>query len=102
LNYRKNNPDKYYQIRTPEYNRDIQLKTVYGIGLAEFRALVAAQGGRCAICPSEGPLCVDHDHDPPYAIRGLLCQKCNRGLGHFNDSSAALDRAAAYLRKQGK
>lgn len=40
--------------------------------------------------------CVDHFHDNG-AIRGLICAKCNRGLGLFDDSPTLLLAAAQYL-----
>lgn len=54
----------------------------YGITATQFDALVAAQGGCCAICkeqPKRG-LVVDHSHTEKH-VRGLLCDTCNRGLG---------------------
>jgi hypothetical protein len=57
------------------------------------------QGGVCAICeefPIGRELAVDHDHTTR-AVRGLLCMRCNTGLGHFHDSIEILDRAIEYL-----
>jgi hypothetical protein len=101
INYRKNNPERYLQIRTPEYNRDRQLKTNYGLTLDDFRQMSVKQAGRCAVCGEERQLCVDHDHRSG-AVRALLCQKCNRGLGHFDDNPALLECAAAYLKANQK
>jgi hypothetical protein len=68
----------------------------YGITWGEFDRLVIAQHGRCAICDTELTLPqVDHEHGGD--VRGLLCAKCNKGLGNFLDSPAALRAAAAYL-----
>ena len=55
----------------------------------------------CALCgrPFSTPLrkCVDHDHKTG-AIRGILCNLCNRALGQFGDSVECLQKAIDYLR----
>lgn len=50
----------------------------------------------CMICGSDKRLCIDHDHDTK-AIRGVLCSKCNAGLGMFRDNQEFLRKAAEYL-----
>jgi hypothetical protein len=79
------------------YNTEGHRRWTYGLGPADFDALIVLQRGRCPIC--EEPLVkpvIDHDHRSG-AVRGLLCGACNRGLGHFQDAPDLCDRAALYL-----
>jgi hypothetical protein len=75
-----------------------ELRRRYGMSPAEYAALLAKQGGACAICRkrSKGRLCVDHCHLTG-TVRGLLCRKCNTALGYLNDDQASLVAALAYL-----
>jgi hypothetical protein len=50
----------------------------------------------CTICGDEGDLVVDHDHQEN-KIRGILCNRCNKGLGLFRDSPELLEFARIYL-----
>lgn len=56
--------------------------------------------GPCSLCgqPSTNGkrLAVDHCHESG-RVRGLLCDRCNRGLGYFRDQPDLLRLAAAYL-----
>lgn len=67
-----------------------------------YQELMESQDGKCAICggvnPSGNGLPADHDHDTN-ELRGLLCTKCNVGLGWLERN---LDNAVAYLRLHGK
>lgn len=78
--------------------REYHLRRRYGITSADVDALVAAQGGLCALCRERAPEHVDHDHVTG-AVRGVLCSCCNQGLGNFRDSVAALRRAITYLER---
>lgn len=75
---------------------------------AEFNELWSVQSGQCAICSVEllprgrqpNAVAVDHNHDTG-AVRGLLCQACNRGIGLFYDSPSILQSAVKYLEERG-
>lgn len=85
-----------------EASRRNHLRRKYGITLEEWDALLAKQGGGCAVCgaphdPNGGRLHVDHCHDTG-RVRGLLCMVCNRLVGAAKDDPERLEKAAAYLR----
>lgn len=110
-----------YEMRRRDQNPDValnaHLKRKFGITLADYTALLIAQGGVCAICgqpptvalgiPSRRQgravrprLVVDHNHETG-AVRGLLCSPCNRGIGFLGDTSAGVRAALAYLEREG-
>lgn len=82
----------------PERRRHISRKHIYGISEAEYKKLLTQQKSVCKICKKKDHrhLGVDHDHKTG-KIRGLLCQKCNAGLGMFLDNVFSLKRAIKYL-----
>lgn len=94
--YRASNKD-----RLAKYDRQYQIKRKYSITLEEYNQILDEQNGVCAICKKEGApyLHVDHAHDTG-VIRGLLCRKCNSGLGFFNDDMDLLQKAAEYLTRR--
>jgi len=67
----------------------------HDIGDDELRELKRTTH-ECVICGKTEPLVVDHDHLTG-KVRGLLCNHCNRGLGHFRDNPLLLEFAAQYL-----
>lgn len=76
----------------------------YGVTIPEYKAMLAAQDGCCAICKKSQDgkaLAIDHDHFTG-TIRELLCDLCNRGLGMFRDNQAALVEAVEYLQKHAE
>ncbi len=86
-----------WREKSPDYMRGY----LYGLEPGQFDAMLAAQGGGCAIChepaSSDGRgLHVDHDHETG-RVRGLLCNSCNHGLGKFRDDPALLRAAIKYL-----
>lgn len=88
----------------PGWCREYHLRKKYGLTAAEWNALFDAQGRCCAICgDSEDTHAkgwhVDHDH-ATNKVRGILCGRCNAGLGFFVDDDTRLVRAIEYLRKR--
>ena len=87
------NPPKYR-----EKSRKHHLSTRYGISEIQYENMFKNQTGVCLICKlsSTKQLVVDHDHKTG-VVRGLLCGKCNLGLGMFYDRKELLIAAASYL-----
>jgi Recombination endonuclease VII len=72
-----------------------------GATLSDYYAMFLLQEGRCRICGhspegDESPLSVDHVHEHG-GLRGLLCGRCNCGIGYFRDDPDLLRSAASYL-----
>src|SRR5437879_6389950 len=102
LKWQRENREQYLQ-RLREYNRTpakqisnrkSHLKRKYGLTLEAFDALLASQGGGCAICGRPDADNVDHDHRTG-RVRGLLCFNCNVAIGHIADDE---DRLAAAMK----
>ncbi len=95
--YRKN-PE--WVEKTKLLNLKNWLKVNYNLTLSEYEELVKLQNGVCAICGKENnlgnKLFVDHCHKTN-KVRGLLCQKCNSGVGYLNDDIHLLAKAIEYL-----
>lgn len=83
--------------RGQERQRVSNFKKKYDIDLAERERMEAAQGRKCALChkPS-GRLDVDHDHKNG-RIRGLLCHRCNVGIGGLDNLGVELNGVLDYL-----
>lgn len=93
-----------------EWERWAHLRKKYRLSQEQYAAMLAGQGGGCAICKSpssggRGSFHVDHDHaccsgtgSCGSCIRGLLCLRCNTGIGSFRDAPELLRAAALYLR----
>lgn len=85
----------------------------YGLTPTEFDIILSNQDGACASCGTSelgnGYWHVDHDHSrcsvPPTCgdcNRGILCPRCNKGIGMFEDNADLLIGAAAYLIRTGE
>jgi hypothetical protein len=113
--WQKANPEKVRVQRCGQYarhreerlakNRLRQLKR-YGLTLEQF----AAFGERCGICSAassgrfsaktgrEYPMHIDHCHDTQ-RVGGLLCSRCNIGLGYFAHDITRMEQAIDYLKR---
>lgn len=96
--YEANKPAELLQRRHAKIKK-------YGLQPDDYHAMLAKQGGKCAICRSDKPTLnnkgsfrIDHCHVTG-VVRGLLCNKCNAGLGMFGDNPELLAKALQYLTK---
>lgn len=102
--YRREYARDYPQIAR-EQQRKTKMKQNYGLTPEAYEAMLAGQGGGCAICGFPPPedrrlfLDIDHDHETG-AVRGLLCNRCNTMLGQSRDNPERLEAGAEYLRRQ--
>lgn len=81
----------------------------YGLTPKEYDKMVETQDNRCVICGNNETiklhgkvqeLAVDHVKDSnPIIVRGLLCIKCNSGIGLFNHDVSILQNAIKYLKQ---
>ncbi len=98
----KENQDIQHCNKCRRRVRSSGLKRLYGISIDEYEQLSERQGHVCWICKGKvtsknGNLLVDHSHKTG-KIRGLLCTKCNAGIGGLGDSIEMLERAIDYLK----
>ncbi|MBX9392282.1 endonuclease VII domain-containing protein [Streptomyces sp. TRM72054] len=91
--------------RAKENRRRWNLENFYGLSVADYNDLLRKQGGVCAICSRPERMRrgeklmrmpVDHDHKTG-AVRGILCQTCNRAIGLLGDDAVLMRRAISYL-----
>lgn len=96
--------NKAWRLANAEKIRDRDLRS-FGITATEYDAILARQGGVCAICGQPETrvvhgkltrLAVDHDHETG-AVRGLLCYFCNTGIGLFREDASILAAAIKYI-----
>lgn len=111
VDWSKNNPEKVKESSRKHRSSDKgkaskrngAYQRLYGISLEDYESKLIDQDYKCAICKSSSPnritsvhFAVDHDHDSG-KVRGLLCDKCNVGLGRFDESIKTLKSAIEYL-----
>lgn len=74
----------------------------YGITENEYNAILERQGGRCGICRTDDPgakgWAIDHCHESEL-VRGVLCGRCNSGIGLLRDDHRVIAAAAEYVKR---
>lgn len=101
--------NKEYQRQWYLRNRSRRLKAaedrrrqlLYSMSATEYDQLLNQQNYRCAVCgkpttEQTNRLSIDHCHNTG-RVRGLLCIKCNSGIGMLQDSPELLFMAMIYL-----
>jgi hypothetical protein len=94
--WRRNHPVEVKQMRIT-----LGLKKIGWSSESKAAALVK-QDNRCAICDEvftdNLPARCDHEHVTPPKPRGLLCNRCNVGIGMLLESPERCEAASRYLR----
>jgi len=92
------------------YHRKQNLKKQYGLTIEQYDKLFIKFNNKCCICKKEEtaihprtkmvqPLSVDHNHITK-KVRGLLCNKCNHGIGSLkvDEGIELLESAIVYIK----
>lgn len=94
----------YSKKLSKEKKRGYRLKHKYGITLDNYNNLFIQQDNKCKICNGTfyeskalTPV-IDHDHKTG-KIRGLLCYRCNSGLGLYLENVSTLENAIKYIKE---
>lgn len=97
----KDQQAEHYQNNKDQV-REYNLNKRYNLTLEEYELLLEDQSYQCPICKCNlkeldtKKIHVDHDHETK-VVRGVLCNYCNVGLGHFKDDAKLLQSAINYL-----
>lgn len=92
-------PRKFPEKRK-EWQRQYCLKRRYGMSVSDYDKMLEKQNKCCKLCAVHQDklkhnMFVDHDHTTGI-VRGLLCPRCNSGLGLLE--RIGLTRAIQYLK----
>lgn len=68
----------------------------YGLTVEQVDAMLEEHNGLCHSCLSKPAAVIDHCHETN-AVRGMLCQECNLGIGLLGDDLESVQKAVEYL-----
>lgn len=107
-----NNPNKVkeskkkYSLKpkeNPDHKYEKSIKARFGLTKKNYDEMLLKQNNKCAICNKDisenkgKRFHIDHDHKTN-TIRGLLCFRCNFGIGWFQENIEKFESALAYLK----
>lgn len=92
-----------WQKSNKHQRKNTTLMHRFGITMDYYNKLLKDQDEKCAICGVDQSVldrkfAVDHDHVTD-EVRGLLCQRCNSGIGYLYDNFEVVQKAADYLKE---
>lgn len=110
---REKNPEKHKEWQKKTREKKGKLRSLeeslrkMNFSIESYNEMLKNQNGVCAICKKEetrksrkkGDICrlmIDHCH-ASNIVRGLLCDSCNKMLGHAKDSIEILEEGIRYL-----
>ena len=85
-----------------EFRKTNSFRYKSGLTYKEKAALIEKQGFKCLICGidfrtiPDRNIHIDHSHDTG-KVRGILCHRCNMGIGLFDENRENLKRAMEYV-----
>lgn len=110
--YREANPERTKEIQTQSKEKRKRekpndkfynfIRAEFNMTPEEYETIRINQNFKCALCDRpesefKKRLHLDHCHNSN-KVRGLLCPKCNMGLGLFHDNIEVLQKAINYLK----
>jgi hypothetical protein len=90
-------------LKKRQDNRWLAIYSMYRLTREQWQVIYNKQNGSCAICGKSQDklgytLQVDYDHNTG-RVRGLLCKRCNLGIGMFGENVENINKAIRYLEK---
>jgi hypothetical protein len=90
-------------VKKRQDNRWLAIYSMFRLTREQWQVIYNKQNGMCAICGKSQDklgytLQVDYDHNAG-RVRGLLCKRCNLGIGMFGEDVENINKAISYLEK---